>query len=249
MTKKIAIHSYRGGTGKSNISASLAAVLAERGGRVGVIDTDIQSPGINVIFGREDVGDKTLNDYLWGDCSLKDAVIETGTELGIKEPGALYLLPSSLDLGKITRVLKEGYDVGVLNSGFNEMADEYGLDYLVIDTHPGLNEETLLSLAVSDVSLVVLRADNQDYLGTSVTVEVARKLDVRDMRLVLNMVPSAFDERQVREKVESTYGCACAQVFGHYSDLRCMASEGIFALRNPNAEFSKRIRDLADSIA
>jgi len=248
VTKKIAIHSYRGGTGKSNISANLSAVLAQSGKRVGVVDTDIQSPGVNVLFGREDVPATTLNDYLWGLCPLKDAVLDLSTEIGIPAPGKLFLLPSSLDLGKITRILKEGYDVGVLNDGFNEMSEAFDLDYLIIDTHPGLNEETLLSLAISDVSLVVLRADNQDYLGTSVTVEVARKLEVRDLRLVLNMVPQTFDERQVKDKVEQTYDCPCAQIFGHYDDVRSLASQGLMALKCPSATFSQRLRQLADAV-
>lgn len=40
----VSVHSYRGGTGKSNTTANLAALLAAEGRRVGVIDTDLQSP-------------------------------------------------------------------------------------------------------------------------------------------------------------------------------------------------------------
>jgi anion-transporting ArsA/GET3 family ATPase len=47
----VSIHSFRGGTGKSNLAANLAVQLGRRGMRVGVIDTDIQSPGIHVLFG------------------------------------------------------------------------------------------------------------------------------------------------------------------------------------------------------
>jgi len=41
MAKIISIHSFRGGTGKSNTSANVAALLATEGRRVGVVDTDI----------------------------------------------------------------------------------------------------------------------------------------------------------------------------------------------------------------
>ena len=54
MSKIISIHSYRGGTGKSNTTANLATILAMKGLRVGVVDTDIQSPGIHAIFGLEE---------------------------------------------------------------------------------------------------------------------------------------------------------------------------------------------------
>ena len=47
-----------------------------------------------------------------------------------------------------------------------------------MDTHPGLNEETLLSISISDVLILILRPDSQDYQGTAVTVDVSRKLQV-----------------------------------------------------------------------
>ena len=52
MSKIISVHSFRGGTGKSNTTANLAVTLARKGNRVAVVDTDIQSPGIHAIFGK-----------------------------------------------------------------------------------------------------------------------------------------------------------------------------------------------------
>ena len=50
MSKIISIHSFRGGTGKSNLTANLAAQAAALGNRVAIVDTDIQSPGILLDF-------------------------------------------------------------------------------------------------------------------------------------------------------------------------------------------------------
>ena len=50
MTQIVSIHSYRGGTGKSNLTANLATTMALLGKRVGIVDTDIQSPGIHILF-------------------------------------------------------------------------------------------------------------------------------------------------------------------------------------------------------
>jgi MinD-like ATPase involved in chromosome partitioning or flagellar assembly len=72
MGQIISIHSFRGGTGKSNLTANISTAVAAQGKRVGVIDTDIQSPGIHVIFGLdEDDFPYALNDYLWGKCPLE----------------------------------------------------------------------------------------------------------------------------------------------------------------------------------
>ena len=51
MPKIISLHSFRRGTGKSNLVASLAALLAAEGQRVGAIDTDLQSPSLHILFG------------------------------------------------------------------------------------------------------------------------------------------------------------------------------------------------------
>ena len=77
MAKIISTHSFRGGTGKSNTTANLAVLVARAGYRVGVIDTDIQSPGIHVIFQLQESRVKhALNDYLWGKCGIEEAAYD-----------------------------------------------------------------------------------------------------------------------------------------------------------------------------
>ena len=74
MARVVSVHSFRGGTGKSNVTANLATTIARQGQRVGIIDTDIQSPGIHVLFGLdEEAIDRSLNDYLWGNCPIDEA--------------------------------------------------------------------------------------------------------------------------------------------------------------------------------
>jgi MinD-like ATPase involved in chromosome partitioning or flagellar assembly len=147
--------------------------------------------------------------------------------------------------GDIARVLREGYDVGVLRDGFQELIEALKLDVLMIDTHPGLNEETLLSIAISDALTIVLRPDQQDYQGTSVTVEVARKLDVPRLLLVVNKVPSVFDVADVRARVEQTYGCEVAAVLPHSDEIMTLASAGIFVLRYPDHPITAALKQVA----
>src|SRR4051794_36974054 len=196
MSLIISVHSFRGGTGKSNTTASLAALLAQDGRRVGVIDTDIQSPGIHVLFGLDEGEMKyALNDYLWGDCTIEQAAVDVTERLGPSIKGRVFLIPSSLKAGEIARVLREGYDMGLLSDGFQELVSGLSLDVLLIDTHPGLNEETLLSIAISDALALIMRPDSQDYQGTGVTVDVAQKLGVPRLLLVVNKVPPPFPRR------------------------------------------------------
>ncbi len=249
MSKIISIHSFRGGTGKSNTAANLAALMAAEGLRVGVVDTDIQSPGIHIIFGlqEEDIG-RTLNDYLWGKCDIEEAAHDVTSKLGGNIRGKVFLVPSSIKPGEIARVLREGYDVGLLNDGFTRLIEELDLDVLMIDTHPGLNEETLLSIAISDALAIILRPDYQDYQGTAVTVEVARKLDIPHMVLIVNKTPEVFPFEEVRARVEQTYNCDVAAVLPHSDEMMALASEGVFVLRYPDHVMARKYRDVMTSL-
>jgi MinD-like ATPase involved in chromosome partitioning or flagellar assembly len=142
LAKIISVHSFRGGTGKSNTTANIAAQLVSQGKRVAVIDADIQSPGIHILFGLE--GDQittSLNDYLWQGCSIKETAQDVTSNLAVEVPGKLFLIPSSTKPGEITRVLREGYDAQRMTVGFRNLVDELNLDVLLIDTHPGLNDQ------------------------------------------------------------------------------------------------------------
>jgi septum site-determining protein MinD len=248
--KVVVVHSFRGGTGKTNTAANTAVCIARRGRRVGIVDTDIQSPGIHVLFGFEPESIKhSLNDYLWDKCTINEAAYDVSGGLqGLGENGKVFLIPSSMNLGEITKILKEGYEVSHLNEGLTDAMKKLGLDYLFIDTHPGIGEETLLSLAISDISLIIMRPDNQDYQGTRVTLEVCRRLGVQNLFLVINKVLASYDFEKVRADVERTYQCPVAAVLPSSDDLTENASSGIFCLRRPEHPFSKGIEEIADRV-
>jgi len=256
MGKIVSIHSFRGGTGKSNTTANLAAQAALADKRVGVVDTDIQSPGIHVLFGLDETSmGKTLNDFLHGDCEIKDVAFPVG-EKAINEEGrrklagkTLWLIPSSIRGREISRVLREGYDVGRLNEGLQTLMSALNLDYLFIDTHPGLNEETLLSIAISDILIIILRPDNQDFQGTAVTVDIARSLDVSNLLLMVNKaVPNKYDYQDLKEQIERTYHAPLTGILPLSFDMAENASRDLFSLRFPDHEWSKELRKVAAAV-
>ncbi len=256
MAQIISVHSFRGGTGKSNLLANLAATMACHGQRVGIVDADIQSPGIHVLFGlNEEKMNYALNDYLWGRCNIKDTAYDVSHTLMAEQghtgmvKGSLYLIPSSIKAGEIARVLREGYDVVRLNDGFQELIRSLNLDYLFIDTHPGLNEETLVSIGISNVLVVLLRPDSQDFQGTAVTVDVARKLKVPKMLLVVNKALPAFDFADLRQQVETIYNVSVAGILPLSEEMVQLASKGIFCLRYSEHSISQTIKEIAQQIA
>jgi MinD-like ATPase involved in chromosome partitioning or flagellar assembly len=253
MAEIIAVHSFRGGTGKSNSIANLAALIAMQGQRVGIIDTDIQSPGIHVIWGLQPTEMTfTLNDYLWGRCGMKDAAIDLTpalkTAAGKEVRGALYLVPASIKANEIARILREGYDVMHLNDGLQELIRSLKLDYLLIDTHPGLNEETLLSIGIADLLLIILRPDNQDFQGTAVTVDVARKLQVAKMALLINKALPEMATADLQQQVEELYQVPVLGVLPLAIEVAQLASQGVFCLRYPQHPISMTLRAVVDRL-
>lgn len=255
MGKIVSIHSFRGGTGKSNSTANLAAQVALKGKRVGIVDTDIQSPGIHVLFGLdEDSMGKTLNDFLHGKCEISEVAFPIG-EKAANSPGrsqlagkSIWLFPSSIRGREISQILREGYDVNLLNTGLQTLMKDFDLDYLFIDTHPGLNEETLLSIAISDILIIILRPDNQDFQGTSVTVDIARSLDVPNLHLMVNKAPPGYDYDDLREQIESTFKAQLTGIMPLDYEVATNASKDLFSLSSPDHPWSQGLRKVADAI-
>jgi MinD-like ATPase involved in chromosome partitioning or flagellar assembly len=249
MAAIVSIHSYRGGTGKSNITANLAYLAAKEGRRVAVLDTDLQSPGVHLIFGidKERIT-HTLTDFVFGRCELEDAAYDMSASLDL-EKGSLYLVPSSMRIESIMQVLDQGYDVGKLNTHFGVLADALDLDILLIDTHPGLNRETMLTTAVSDILVILIRPDNQDFHGTAVMVELAGRLGVPQVWMLANKVVSRLDKEDVKEKVRKAFGYPVVGVLSLDEDMASLGSRGLFSKRFPNHAITKELQAVARRIA
>jgi MinD-like ATPase involved in chromosome partitioning or flagellar assembly len=248
VAKIVSIHSFRGGTGKSNLTANLAAQVALAGNRVAVVDTDIQSPGIHMPFAlAEERIEFALNHFIWGECEIEKAAYDVSNMLP-RPGGPLHLVPSSMKISDIGRILKEGYDVRLLNDGFQALIEKLSLDYLFVDTHPGVNEETLLSIAISDTLVLILRPDQQDFQGTAVTVELARKLDVPNMMLVINKALPSMNFAELRTKAEEIYHVPVAAVLPLTPELVQLASSGLLSILFPELEASREMKKVADRI-
>lgn len=255
MGEIISIHSFRGGTGKSNLTANLATELALRGKRVAIVDTDINSPGIHVLFGFDETRiNKTLNDYLWDRATIEETayllsdVVSDDPGRGFLRDLAIWLIPSSIRTGEIARILREGYNVGLLNEGFMTLLNDLDLDFLFIDTHPGLNEETLLSIAISNALIIILRPDQQDFQGTAVTVDIAHKLDVPRLRLVVNKALTRYDFAKLRDEIETTYNVRVSGILPLSEDVVSNASSNIFSALYPDHPWSQALREIADDL-
>ena len=246
----VSIHSYRGGTGKSNISANLAYLAASAGKRVAVLDSDLQAPGVHVLFGFDtDQMPYTLSDFFFDRCQLEEAAYSLKGSPELENvAGSIFLLPSRLTVDAIMQVVSEGYDVSKLGDQLNKLIDELKLDLLLIDTHPGFNEETLLTIAISDTLMIVLRPDKQDYHGTAVLVEVAGRMAVPRVHMLANKVVGHVDRDDIVQKIKQGYGYDVIGILPFAEEMATLGSDGIFAVRYPTHPLSKELKLVAERI-
>ena len=87
--------------------------------------------------------------------------------------------------------------------------------------------------------MVLLRPDRQDFQGTAVTVEVARKLEVKELVLVLNKVLPSVAASGFADEVRRTYGAPIVGVLPEAPEMLELGSSGLFTLRSPDHPLSR----------
>ena len=142
MGKIVSIFSTKGGTGKSLLAVNLATVLAQRGQRVLVVDSDAQGNSTTTLCGRGDhhPGLAPLLMNLVGiHATIRPAATAPGVDI---IPGGADLADAAANLA----TLLVGRDVRLRQSGM----DQLGYDWVLIDCPPERSVLTVNALAASD---------------------------------------------------------------------------------------------------
>ncbi|MDP4133708.1 MAG: Mrp/NBP35 family ATP-binding protein [Bacillota bacterium] len=136
----VGVISGKGGVGKSTVTASLAALLARKGYKVGILDADITGPSIPRLFGVSEKA-KTTEDYMFPAVSHN----------GIKVMSVNLLLPNEND-----PVVWRGPVIsGVIRQFYKDVAwDE--LDYLFVDMPPGTGDAILTAFQYLPLEGVII---------------------------------------------------------------------------------------------
>lgn len=247
MTKIIMANSFRGGTGKSTIISNLSSFLASFGFTVMVIDADIISPGIHAIFGIDQGKfDKTLTDYLQGTAKPEDIVYDISKTIEMPDE-TLFLIPSSIYAGDIATMLREKNNADKLVKALPKLIKLFSPDYILIDTHPGLNREVLAAFSEIDIFLNIVRPDNQDYQGLMITRDIASKFKIKTY-VILNKVHKKIRNKELKQSVEKKYGVTVAGMLPLSDDIILSQSSFVFFERNPTHEFSKELEEVGKNV-
>ncbi len=249
MTKVIAVHSFKGGTGKTTLTANLATTLAVNH-RVGVMDLDLSGPGLHVLFGLKKGDVKaTLTDIFLGDASPEDVVIDLSQRFGMSR-GGLFFCPASNKVEDMLRLLKSGLEVTLFQDTLQKVGELYKLDYIIVDTHPGVENDTVLAMGCCDALVLVSRVDQQDLFGTAVMVLLAETFE-KPTFLTLNMVPPGVkikDAEKVGRELAQLFRSKFLAAFEFQMDVINNLSRSVFVVDNPNSTFAHKVTGAAENL-
>jgi chromosome partitioning protein len=231
MTKCIAFHSYKGGTGKTTLAGNFAAVLAKLGFRVCLLDLDVYAPSLQSYFMVEPK--KWINDYLYSEADIGEVmqdltpkVSEIDMESNEMHPadspqntkdnvrGKLWVGFSNAKKEEIYK-LEGGADT--TRKQFlrrfillrEQLITNYDADFIVIDTSPGIRYWSINALAVADILFLTLKAGDLDIEGTKKMAEEIyssfTKFGTKSF-LLLNRVSGYCAPSPLMIKPEMTHG-------------------------------------------
>lgn len=247
----LAVHSFKGGTGKSTITANLALSLAEQGKNVCVMDMDLAGPGIHVMFGVEEQDVRsTMTNVLLGETRILEAVVPLTDKLGLKK-GRLHFVPASYKVDEMLKLLRHGLEVKVFTSGLQELTDKLNLDYVLVDTHPGIEDDTVLVMGSCNGLMIISRLDQQDLLGTAILARLATSLGKTSF-LLFNMIPPHLAENslvEISHSLSKRFGLNVLASLPFYDEILQSLSNGVFAHNLPKHEYARKIWEAAKVVS
>ena len=159
--------------GKTTISANSALVLAQRGGRVLLVDADLRRPGIDKLFGLRSRGG--LSTLISGSDKIEDVIVP------FTDVPNLWILPA----GPIPPQPAELLGSTVMKDHIARWRNEF--DHVIIDTPPCLSVTDAVVLSPeADRIILVARAGKTTKIALRRACDLLLQVNARVMGIVLN---------------------------------------------------------------
>ena len=283
MAKCIAFHSYKGGTGKTTLACNLAVSLAKKGFRVFLLDLDVSAPSIQAYFEKEPK--KWVNDFLLDTADIDDFAMDmtyliNGNDQNETQEtkGKLWVgfsNPKKEEIYKIEGGKEEISKMQLLRKFIllrERLISDYGVDYLVVDTSPGIRYWSINALAIADILFLTLKMGDLDIDGTKKMADdiygsltkfgaksylilnrVAGFCVPNSMKNTLSANESHFNhnvltqqEPNVNDRISKMVGMEVISAIPCYCDIQFSRKEFLTVLNYPTHPFAEQINHLSE---
>jgi flagellar biosynthesis protein FlhG len=180
----VSVTSGKGGVGKTNLAVNLACCLAREGKGVILLDADLGLANVDILLGL--TPGKNLFHLFHEGARLSDVIVET--------PYGFRILPAASGVSEMLS-LSAGQKLTLLEA-VDEL--ETGLDYLIVDTGAGINDNVLyFNLAVQE-RIVILTPEPTSLTDAYALIKVMQQNHgVHEFRILVNLAPDMKAAREV----------------------------------------------------
>ncbi len=202
--KKHLFLNYKGGTGKTSISAAYGYYLAQQGNKVLMVDLDAQAH-LTTYLNQEGVHhEKNLYSVIVRKERLSNIIVPTSLP-------TLKLLPSSISLSSLELSLSRMVSKELkLKKALRTIEKDY--DYIIIDAAPSIGLLSLNAILASDVILIPALADFLSFHGLKILLETLASVEkdfrfyLENIHIVLNRYNPAYEVcKEAKEAIYKFY--------------------------------------------
>lgn len=251
--KIIAVHSYKGGTGKTLLSINLAATFVKQGKKICLLDLDFRAPSLATLL-NVTKSDYWLNDYLNGTCEIDKVLIDSSDRI---HNGGKFFIGLANPTTEAIRDMSakdrkwEMRALGRLLALRNSLLNDKGFDYLIMDTSPGLQYSSINAIVSADLVIVATTFDRSDVDGTRRMLRELYDLFEKKTEIVLNKVLNASSsvmKENVQTKIKDVYQAPLLGVIPCFCDVLRAEGNTIFVQEKPEHPFTKILDAIASEI-
>ena len=189
----IAVTSGKGGVGKTNISANLAALAARSGKRVLIIDADLGLANIDIIFGIKPM--RHIGDLLLAGVSANDVLAQAAPNI--------HILPAGSGVQRLTELDRK--DKLRLVAALDALEERF--DLVIIDSGAGIGDNVLFFVGAAQEVVLVLSPEPTSLVDAYAVVKVlSQQAGIRNFAVVINPVVDEMPARDMFQKLSTVTG-------------------------------------------
>ena len=222
-TEKIIVTSLKGGVGKSTVSTSVAASMAEEGLRVLLADLDFRSRSLELMTGTCDKVIFNLYDYMAGRADAE----RTTVRIPVKDGEIMFCpAPDEDVLGPENGPVYED-----IPGALKKLTDESGADVVICDSGAESFVPRMLAKEFATMAIVVSGQSRTAIRAAEITAQkLAAAREGLDVRLVINDFDVSLANLGVRAgllQMIDECSVRCVGVYPHDEHLPSAQDRGV----------------------
>jgi MinD-like ATPase involved in chromosome partitioning or flagellar assembly len=257
--KVMAIHSSRGGTGKTTVASNLAVTFAREGLNIALFDLDLRAPSLFDVFSK---GIKKpvklwINDFLLDRCKLDQTLIDVSEEYGIKGKLLIGLANPAIEAIRNMMGRSTAWEVAAAKKLFSirtTLFDKLNIDCCILDTSPGIQYSSINGVASSDLTIIVTTLNSLDVKGVkNMLVEFYDEFEKKSAILINKVFPqtrmwSINEQNELITKMEKAFNRPIIGIIPCYCDVLEANSDSLLISNNSGHLFLEDLQEVAKKL-